>query len=767
MNAIEWLKHIFHENSDREFLRDIVNKQSLTFEQLRCSGRAVAADLAKRGLNKGDRIVLFLNNSATYARLYFGCLFSGVVTVPINPVLGESEINYLVKHSKGKLLVVDPQTASKIDTSTIKGAGLEILGIHGEYSHEERIKPWDVENLTDNPSFEPFAAVTPEDTMTLVFTSGTTATPKGVVHSISDLVDNARHFNARLGIGPENRFYGILAMSYLGGYYNLLILPFVAGSSVVLSNAFDARAAVNMWKPAIENGVNTLWLVPTIMSILMQMDRGNKGPEFCRSNIKLALVGTAPLPVSLKTDFEERYGIVLHENYGLSETLFISTNAPTLPMVEGCVGRLVPGVEVTVLNSKNTAVSYDSEGELNVRTPFLMTGIYNPKSGTIQKYDQSEWFPTGDMGKLTATGDLYITGRKKDLIIRGGINISPAAIEEVLHQHPAVIECAVVGLPHKLYGEDIAAVVRLKEENDFASIKQELLATCKTSLASIKQPSNIYELEKFPYSSSGKIQKKKIRELLINKLGLETAKKTASAAPQSSSSPEPLVNGRIHTRIDRCPQDIVQELAHFEPSIVSDCMNRLGTMHSNIHSLSPGSRFCGTAVTVEEVEAGNLMSHAALELLTPGDVLVIDAKGAQTRSCWGGLQTVMAKMRGAVAVVVNGCIRDSLEIRELGLPVFALGTSPGALGGLLKGWGGNINSPIACGGVVVNPGDVVLGDDDGVVVVPRQMAPELMPHCRRRSEMEQEWFRRVEDGEATLDIVNLREKVETFVKYCD
>jgi long-chain acyl-CoA synthetase len=658
------------------------------------------------------------------------------------------------------LLEVSAETFGRVDRAGLEEAGITILALkdgRGTKAAPGDVETWDVRSLKAGREVAPFQDVSPEDTMTIVYTSGTTARPVGVVHRIADMIDNARLFNRRLGIGPENRFYGILAMTYLGGYYNLLLLPYAGESSVVLANTFDVHSAVNFWRPAIEHGVNTLWLVPTIMSILLEMDRGKNGEEFCRERVRLGLVGTAPLPVPLLREFEKRYGLALFENYGLSETFFISTNAPSLPVLDGSVGRILPGVQVTIVDAQGRGVPYGQEGEILVCTPYLMQGYYNPELGGPDPRSREDWFPTGDIGILSATGDLFITGRKKDLVIRGGINISPAAIENVLHQHPAVAECAVVGIPHSLYGEDIAAVVRLAEGYEFAKAHPELLELCKANLSAIKQPSHLLEIEKFPHSSSGKIQKDKVRELLVHKLGLTQlpAQGTPPATPPTAGT----IPGRIRRAFPRPAVEVVEEIGKYPVSIVTDCMNRMGIMDAAIHALVRRRPFCGPAVTVEEVEAGNLMSHAALELIHPGDVLVIDAKGSTTRSCWGGLQTLMAKVRGAAAVVVFGTVRDYEDVVKLGMPVYALGTSPG---GPLKAWAGNINYPIACAGVVVNPGDLVMGDDDGVIVVPWDLAERLLPLCRLRRQAEVNWFTRVEAGEATLDVVGLRAKLDQF-----
>jgi len=602
----------------------------------------------------------------------------------------------------------------------------------------------------------PFDQATPEDTIAIVFTSGTTGRPTGVVHRIADLVNNSRLFNHRLGIGPDNRFYNVLAMAYLGGYYNLLLLPYVAGSSVVLAHAFDARAALRFWKAAEENGVNTLWLVPTIMAILMEMDRGHKGEEFCRENIRLCLAGTAPLPVKLRKNFEERYGLSVYENYGLCETLFISTNSPDLLVTDGCVGRVLRGVEVAVKDTDGKPVAYGKEGEIYVSTPYLMEGRYDLETQQTSPADTDGFFPSGDIGVLTGAGDVFITGRKKDLIIRGGINISPAQIENVLYRHKAVLECATVGVFHEIYGEDIAVAVCLRKKHKLVDVRDELSSLLKAELGTIKQPAHIIEIDELPKSSTGKIQRNKVRTMLEHKLGIAQAAKTrpSQAAPPKAS---PMVPGRVRRVWERVDGDLVKEISKFPASIVSDSMNRMGVMDSQIHSLVVGRAFCGTALTVEEVEAGNTMSHVALELIGNGDVLVIDAKGATTRSCWGGLQSLMAKQRGAEAIVINGTIRDLEDVVELGMPVYALGTSPG---GPMKGWGGNINYPIACGGVVVNPGDLVMGDDDGVVVVPKDLVKEVISCCRHRSQMEKTWFEKVRSGQSTIDAVGLREKLD-------
>jgi regulator of RNase E activity RraA len=186
-------------------------------------------------------------------------------------------------------------------------------------------------------------------------------------------------------------------------------------------------------------------------------------------------------------------------------------------------------------------------------------------------------------------------------------------------------------------------------------------------------------------------------------------------------------------------------------SILSDCLDRFNAL-AGLRPVGEPRPFAGPAVTVEEIEGGNLMGHLALKHVRPGDVLVIDAKGVTSRACWGGLQTFAAAKRGVVAIVIDGAIRDAADVPKYGVPVYCRATSPA---GPHKGWGGRVNVPIACAGVAVNPGDLMVGDADGLVVVPRESAAEVAGRAEQRLATEREWFRRVEAGEHTADFLGL------------
>jgi len=511
MNSIDWLLEIPALNGDRPFLVDARTGETVTFSALHRDGCRVAAELRRRGLRRGDRLGIVLGNSAAFARLYLGCLYAGVVTVPVNPTLARPEIESILGHSGARLVVASAETAAR----DLVPPGLDVVlladGRGSAAPHQDPGAVLDIEGMEDDgvPALQ---GASPSDTMTIVYTSGTTGRPSGVVHRIADLVDNGRRFGSAVGINQGHRFYGVLAMTYLGGYYNLLMLPYVNQASVVIAEAFDARSALDFWSAASEHGVNALWLVPTIMSILLELDRGDLGERLCRDQVELTLVGTAPLAPSLRRAFEQRYGVRALENYGLSETLFLTTNVPERETVDGSVGRALDGVELMVDESQ--------DGELLARTPYLMEGYFDPAQAGPAPLDRDAWFATGDVGRIDSQGNLFIEGRRKDIIIRGGVNVSPAAIEDVLIDHPDVMECAVVGVPHPMYGEDTVAVVRLAAGADEAGTRDELAAACRQRLGATNRPSRIIVFEQLPRSSSGKIRKHELRELVAGQTAM-------------------------------------------------------------------------------------------------------------------------------------------------------------------------------------------------------------------------------------------------------
>lgn len=502
------------------FLVDANTGIEITYGEFHRMACGLAAELSRRGVCQGDRVAVMLPNCCELAVFYFACIYLGAVIVPINPSLAERDVHFILSNCKPKLLVRSGAGAFPLVALYPK-----VIRLVTAQDASEDSSPSDaiqISQLKNAPDFVPLEHTTAEDLIAIMYTSGTSAKPKGLAHKLGSMLRNARAFAAAQHIDQDSRFYLTLSMAYMGGFYNLLILPFLCGASVVVDHVFDARSSLHFWDKAKTHGVNALWMAPTVLSILLRMDRGRSGEEFCRRSLRHAFVGFAPLPSKVKTEFESRYGVRLIENYGLSETLFVTARSHAANGGQGYVGETLHGVGLRLVNpdrSTDDEPTAAAEGEVQIQTPDLMAG-YLDADGQLMPVDSSQWFATGDVGSITSDGSLFITGRKKDLIIRGGVNISPASIEEALMQVEGVAEVAVVSIPHELYGEDIVAVLKLNPGRELESRLDSLIAHARKNLAQHEQPARYIAVDEFPRTANGKVQKSRIRELLSQKLQL-------------------------------------------------------------------------------------------------------------------------------------------------------------------------------------------------------------------------------------------------------
>ena len=217
--------------------------------------------------------------------------------------------------------------------------------------------------------------------------------------------------------------------------------------------------------------------------------------------------------------------------------------------------------------------------------------------------------------------------------------------------------------------------------------------------------------------------------------------------------------GIVYKKIDRPPKELIKAFRNIHTSIISDCLNRSYAMKAEIQPIFDGVRVCGPAITVQCMCGNNIASHIALTLCQKGDVIVIDGRGHPDTSIWGGIQTIYAKKIGVQGAVIDGAIRDAAEIRKRKFPVFCKGIVPT---GPHKGWGDSVNVPIQCGGVPVNPGDLIVGDDDGIVVVPKMRLKEILNASRKRLALEKQWEKRMASGQNTLEAVGLVKHLESL-----
>jgi aminotransferase len=526
-NSIEIIKNIYKQNKERDFIIDSKSNTSFTYKEVFSLSFQLIEYFDSLYLEKRDKIAVIKDNSIDTAIVYFASMLAGITVVPINANMKKADIEYIKNDSNIKYAICDEvykEKVSEIFFENIVNFNITKANFKNVESTFDKALYFDEETI--------FNRVKGDDDILIIYTSGTTSKPKGVIHNLDNLVLNGSEFVKIQELGSNSRFINLLHMTYLGGYYNLLLIPYLASGSTVITDAYSNMMVLNFWEPIIKYSVNTLWLVPTIMSIMMEMDRDSNGITYCKENVINLFVGTAPLSSTLKNNFQEKYGLKVVENYGLSETLFISTNTKDDYQSED-LGKILDSVDVKIkdIKSLNWINDNNKEGEIFVKTPYLMKSYVN-----IVNELEDGYFPTGDIGYVNDRGAIKITSRKKDIIIRGGINISPASIEDVIYSNNDVLECAVVGIPHNIMGEEIVAVIRISKQKSFEDIVKSLKKSFKKFLPITHQPTKIVEISMFPHTYSGKIQKNKIKSWIIEKKDLKDIEKIKHAEETVYSS---------------------------------------------------------------------------------------------------------------------------------------------------------------------------------------------------------------------------------------
>ncbi len=339
----------------------------------------------------------------------------------------------------------------------------------------------------------------------ILFTSGTTANPKAIV------VDGDRLWSSAVAwagfhscLDSDARFYNMLPMSYLGGLFNLGLIPLAARGSVVISDAFSAVSGLKFWREVEQHGVNILWLSPTVLRSLMQLHRPSGDGHAPWKEIRAAFLGMASARLEEKKQFESTFGIPLLENYALSETTFLTSEKlnDNTPRSAASVGSVLPWAEIRIQST-----SAETAGEILIKTPFLFDGYLDANGGINLPLASDGWFPTGDLGVLE-NHVLVLKGRSKDIIKKGGYLLVLKDLEEAAESHPVVAEAAAVGVAHEFYGESAILCLRLKEEVPAKDILQQVKALLATKLAKFKWPTEIVVMSNFPRTESGKIQKR-------------------------------------------------------------------------------------------------------------------------------------------------------------------------------------------------------------------------------------------------------------------
>ena len=314
------------------------------------------------------------------------------------------------------------------------------------------------------PSDATFQQAADHDVLMTMYTSGTTKLSQRHRYWLGrvDLRRPGVRRHRRVGLGSENRFFNVLPMTYLGGSYNLMFIPILAEGSFVLDAAFGPTSVYAFWERVEEQRINTLWFTATMLSMLMSLE-DDVDLSFLKQQMRIGLCGMAPLAVDLKRRFEQRFGFTLYENYGIRKRRSLRPTILACGYKDDSTGTILPGVQLQIVDQQLLPLPTGKEGQILVKTPYFMQGYRECAQTDQATILPSGAFLTGDIGRVDQDGELFVTGRLKDLIIRGGVNITPKAVEDTIYRLDDVEEVAVVGIPHPVYGEEVAAVVKVRD----------------------------------------------------------------------------------------------------------------------------------------------------------------------------------------------------------------------------------------------------------------------------------------------------------------
>ncbi len=480
---------------DAVVIRDA--KSSITYAELDRAAAGVARALHQRGIQPGDKVALLVPNVPEFTIAYFGILYAGATVVPINVLAAAPEVAYFLRDSVARLLVVHPLFAEPGRIGAAQ-AGVPVVTAGGE--GPDTLAALEATAPLDSP--HPTGA---DDTAVILYTSGTTGQPKGAELTHSNLFINCAFVVPRLANipGPELRALATLPLFHSFGQTCIQNATIAAGGSFTLLPRFDPQSAFEL----MERDRITLFAgVPTMYFALLHW-KGDRNYDV--TSLRLCMTGGAPMPVEVMGAFEKKFDIEILEGFGLSETSPVASfNVVDRPRKAGSIGYPVWGVDMAIMDDHDVPLPDGERGEICIRGHNIMKGYLNREEATREAM-KNGWFHSGDIGFRDPDGCYWIVDRKKDMILRGGFNVYPREVEEILYQHPAVVEAAVIGVAHESHGEEVKAVVALGVGKSASA--GELIAFCKERLSAYKYPRIVEIVSELPKGPTGKILKRELR----------------------------------------------------------------------------------------------------------------------------------------------------------------------------------------------------------------------------------------------------------------
>ncbi|MCP4641633.1 MAG: long-chain fatty acid--CoA ligase [bacterium] len=486
----------------------------LSYAEVNAFAKRIANVLADLGVEKGDKVAMMIPNTPHFPVLYYAILNVGATVVPVNVLLKAHEIQYCLEDSDAKvffawrLFYEDARHAFE-ETDTCH----RLIVVTTPDDHEQPPVGELLMPLVMDASHEfEMVETMPDDTAVILYTSGTTGHPKGAELTHFNMFFNAYYVQQNvIRVGDSDVVLGVLPLFHSFGQTCIMNASLMTGATVTLVPAFHTDKVMEVLQ---RDKVTVIAMVPTMYFFLLNMEDSD---QYDLSRIRMAVSGGAALPVEILKEFEDRYGVRILEGYGLSETSPVASfNITDRPSKPGSIGLPIWGCEMKIMREDGSFAQIGEVGEIVVRGHNVMKAYYKKPVATEESIVNG-WFHTGDMAHVDDEGYFFIVDRKKDIIIRGGMNIYPREIEEMLYSHPAVLEAAVVGMPDRARGEEVKAYVSLREGQ--TAEPEALIEYCSERLARYKVPKELEILPSLPKGPTGKILKRELRDRLTAEMG--------------------------------------------------------------------------------------------------------------------------------------------------------------------------------------------------------------------------------------------------------
>jgi long-chain acyl-CoA synthetase len=469
-----------------------------TYAEMHRIIQAVAGYLRELGISKGDRVSLYMPNRPEWILFYYGIARIGAITVCVPGAYKKAEVTGVITDSLSSILITSDDLRSQIPDSAAIPSVRKVILVEQDEVFQSILagqNPYPIRTtiLTDG-----------EDAASILYTGGTTGTPKGAMLTHRNLLYSAQNVAYHERMVPEDVGNCFLPLNHVFAQCHIMHTYFSNCATLILFSGFDMDKTVSA---VIEHKINRFYAVPTIFIRILNAPESRKQLR----SVNYAFSGGTSMPAEIVRRWVDAFGIPIHEAYGMTEAASIVTFNHRFRHKIGSIGMPAGIIELKVVDEKDNEVAQGDQGEIIIRGPNIMKGYFGQPEETAMAL-RNGWFHSGDVGAFDEEGYLYIVDRIKDIIITGGENVYPKEVEDLLHQHQAVNECGVVGLPHAEYGEAVTAFVTLKP--NMTAEAQDLISFCKERVARYKVPKTIRFVQDLPKTPQGKILRRELRKFV-------------------------------------------------------------------------------------------------------------------------------------------------------------------------------------------------------------------------------------------------------------